>query len=90
MHVGYVVVHGEDGFEVVLVGEDVDHPGKKIRVKGTPFGFTGFFGVDGTEHSELGMVTLVVLDLVVRGQAEVDVPVPARDAERDALVQFGF
>ncbi len=36
------------------------------------------------------MGSLVVLYAVFRGPADVDVPMPARDAERDALVQLIF
>jgi hypothetical protein len=66
MYVGHVVVHGEDLFEVGLVGEDMDHPSEEEGLKGAPFGFAGFLGVDGPEHSELGMDGFVVLDLVFR------------------------
>jgi hypothetical protein len=45
MYVGHIVVHGEDLFEVLLVREDVEHPGEHIREEGTPFGFAGLLKV---------------------------------------------
>ena len=47
MHVGHVVVQREDLFEVVLVWEDVEHPGEYIRVEDAPFGFAGLFSLYG-------------------------------------------
>lgn len=90
LHMSYIVVHGEDFFEVTLIGEDVEHPGEKVRLEGAPFGFTGLFRVDGAEHAELRMRANVFLDSIRRGLAEINVPVPTRDADRDALVQFIF
>jgi hypothetical protein len=31
MHMGHVIVHGEDIFEVFLIWEDVNHPGEQLR-----------------------------------------------------------
>src|SRR5258708_5952032 len=83
MHVGLIVVHGEDLFEVARVWEDVEHPGEQIRVEDAPFGFAGVFGLYGAEHAELGMVAQVFLDAISRCFAEVQVPGPALAAERD-------
>src|SRR3982074_735330 len=90
MHLGPAVVHGENVFEVRFVRKDVDHPGEHIGVEVSPFGFAGLFGVYGAEHAELGMSGLVVPHAFFRSPADVDVPMPARDAERDALVQLIF
>jgi hypothetical protein len=49
---GYVVVHREDVVQVVLVREDVDHPGKDLRKKLAAFGLAGFGGANGAEHAE--------------------------------------
>src|SRR5207253_3946010 len=65
-------------------------PGEHIGVEDPPFGGAGFWGVYGAEHAELGMGGLIVTDAVFRSLAVVDVPVPARNAERDALVQLIF
>jgi len=86
--VGDVVVHGENVFEVRLVGKDVDHPGEHIRVKVSAFGNASLFGIDGAEHAELGMGGLIVVYAVFRCPADVDVPMPAADAEGDALIQL--
>jgi len=88
VNVGDVVVHGENVFEVRLVGKDVDHPGEHIRVKVSAFGNASLFGIDGAEHAELGMGGLIVVYAVFRCPADVDVPMPAADAEGDALVQL--
>jgi hypothetical protein len=80
MHVGDVVVHGENLFEVGLVRKNVDHPSEHIGVEDSAFGCAGLLGIYGAEHAELGMGGMVVLDAVFRGPADVDVPMPARDA----------
>src|SRR6267143_5879432 len=90
MHVGHVVVHGENLFEVGFVRKSVDHPGEHMGVEDSPFGFADLLGVYGAEHAELGMGGLVVPYAVFRCVADVDVPMPARYAERDAPVQLIF
>jgi hypothetical protein len=90
MHVGHIVVHGENFLEVGFVRENVDHPSEHMGVEDPPFGFAGLFCVYRAEHAELGMGGLVIAYAVFRGLAIVNVPVPARDAERDALVQLLF
>ena len=59
-----------------------------MGVEDPPFRFAGLFRVYGAEHAELRMGGLLIAYAVFRGLAVVNVPMPARDAERDALVQF--
>jgi len=88
--VGDVIVHGEDVFQLVLVGEDVDHPGEDDGVECAAFRLAGFGGADGAEHAELWVLAEVLLNAIGRGAAEVNVFVPAYDAERDTVVQLIF
>src|SRR5271154_3580194 len=90
MHVGHVVVHREDVFEIVLVWEDMNHPTEDHGKKGAPFGLASLFGMDGTEHAEFGVFAMVFADLVGRSAAEIGVLMPTRDAKRDPLVQLIF
>src|SRR5208282_4971089 len=59
-------------------------------VEDPPFGRAGLLGLYGAEHAELGMSGFVVHYAVFRGPADVDVPMPPRHAERDALIQLIF
>lgn len=86
----HVVIHGELVLEVVFVGKDMDHPTEDHGHEGTAFGLAGFCGVDRSEHAELRMTAVVFLHLVCGSGAEVDVLMPARDAQRDTLVELVF
>ena len=87
---GYVVVHGEDVFQLVLVREYVDHPGEDARVKRAAFGLAGFGGAKGAEHAEFWVLAEILLHAIGRGRTEVFVHVPARNAEWNPVVQFIF
>src|ERR1700733_7111495 len=90
MHVGLVVVHGEDIFQIVFVGKHVNHPGKNHWHKGSTFGLASLFCMDRAEHAKFGVVAEVFLDFVSGGSAEVSVLMPTHNAERDTLVQLIF
>jgi len=83
-----VVIHREDVFHVAFVGEDVNHPGEYHRQERSTFGIAGFFRVDRTEHAELRFLAEVFLRFVLRGSAKICVFVPARHAQRNALIQL--
>src|SRR5258705_8864644 len=61
-----------------------------MRVEGPPRCRASLFRLDRPEHPELRMRALIILYLVCRCRAVINVPVPARDAKRYALVQFIF
>src|SRR5260370_18919091 len=83
-----IVVHGKDVLEVVLVREDVNHPGKDLGQKGSSLGIARFLGVDRTEHAEFRIFAEIFLDLVCRGSAKIRVLVPAGNAQRNAFIEF--
>src|ERR1700733_9678150 len=82
MHVSDVVVHGELVFQIVFVREDVDHPAEDHRHEGAAFRLACFRRMDGPEHPELGMLSVILLHLVGRRPAEIHMLMPARDAQR--------
>src|SRR5260370_24594690 len=86
MHVGHVVVHGENIFEIGLIGENVDHPGEQIGVEVSAFGGASLLSVDRTEHAELGMRGLVVASAVFGSKTDIRGAMPTGEAERAALV----
>src|SRR6266403_4267249 len=81
MHVGNVIVHRENFFEVRFIRKNVDHPRKHMRVESPPRCRASLFRLDRAEHAELRMRALIVLYLVCRRGAIINVPVPARDAQ---------
>src|SRR5664279_18528 len=72
VNVRHVVVHGEDLFEVGLVREHMDHPAEYVRMESSARGFTCLSPGDGTEHPEIRMVALIVVNAAFWGHAIVD------------------
>src|SRR5712672_4408241 len=85
-HVRHVVVHRKNFLEVRFVRENVDHPSKHMRVERPPRCRASLFRLDRAEHSELRMRALVVLYLICRSRAVINVPMPAPYTKRYALV----
>src|SRR6267378_8584490 len=84
-HVRNVVVHRENFFEVRFIRKNVDHPRKHMRVESPPRCRASLFRLDRAEHPELRMRALIILYLVCRSRAVINVPMPAPYAERHAL-----
>lgn len=88
MHVCHVIVHREDIFEILLVWEDVNHPGEHIGVEVAACGVAGLLRSNRAEHAELRMRSKILVGLVCRSRAEIGVLVPAGDAGRNALIEL--
>ena len=85
-----VIIGGPDFLRVGFVGIDVDHPTEEVGTKDAAGRIAGFLGGDRAYETELCIRAEVLVFLAFRRGAEVDVLVPARDAERDAVVQLVF
>lgn len=74
-------------FGIGFVGIDVDHPVEDLRVPAAAGLHAGVFGGDRAAEAELLQTGRLQLRALGR-EANLDVLVPARDAERDARVQI--
>src|SRR5580704_9674989 len=83
-----VVIGGPDFLWVGLIGIDVDHPSKKVRKELTTGGVAGFLCGDRAEQAELREGAEILGLLSGRSLAEIDVLMPAGDAQRNAVVEL--
>jgi hypothetical protein len=72
---------------ICFVGIDVDHPIKNLRNPAAAGLVAGVFGRDRAAEAEFSQAGLPRLRAFGR-EADVDVLVPARHAQRDALIQL--
>ena len=72
-----------------MVWIDVNHPVEDERDEMTAGCVAGFFGGDAAVEAELGVVDLG-LGVPKGSEAEIDMFMPAGDAEREALVDLVF
>lgn len=80
---------GPDVVGVGLVRIDVDHPVEDDRDEVAAGGLAGFLGSNAAVEAEFCMVDLRFRSSE-RSEAEIDVLVPAGDAQRNALVELIF
>jgi len=88
MHLGHVVVYGKNVFEVAFIREDADYPGKQRGIESSTFRSARLLALYRTEHAKLRMSRLIALQAAFRGPADVAVPVPAHNTERNAFIQL--